>query len=169
MTFTKEQITYLESLPAVEHATATRITYTDAFKTQCLERYIQGDSPTGLFREAGLDPKIVGYKRIERSFARWRDLHDVPAYPRTPGLDGRGLDGRGGMRPIRTDANTNTDTIDATDAMNAMDILDATQYTPTNASEATAPDPRDLLIARQLHRIDELERELAELLHVRAA
>lgn len=167
MTFTKEQIAYLESLPAVEHATATRITYTDAFKTQCLERYIQGDSPTALFREAGLDPKIVGYKRIERSFARWRDLHDVPAYPRTPGLDGHGLDGRHGIRLIHTDANT--DTMDAMDEMSAMDILDATQYTSTGASEATDPDPRDLLIARQLHRIDELERELAKLLHVRAA
>ena len=72
MTFTQEQIAYLESLPAVEHASATRITYAEDFRRICLERYRHGASPTAMFREAGLDPKLVGYKRIERCFARWK-------------------------------------------------------------------------------------------------
>lgn len=25
-----------------------------------------------IFREAGLDPKIIGYKRVERCIARWK-------------------------------------------------------------------------------------------------
>lgn len=136
MTFTEEQIRYLEALPAVEHATATRITYTDEFKTRCMERYAQGASPTALFREAGLDPRIVGYKRIERSFARWREVHDVPAHPRIAGAGALSVDDPAPNRGVGS------------------------------------PDPRDLLIARQLHRITELERELAELaglMHVKAA
>ncbi|MBT1172466.1 hypothetical protein JS528_03630 [Bifidobacterium sp. MA2] len=133
MTFTKEQIKYLESLPAVEHATATRITYADAFKRQCLERYSSSASPTALFREAGLDPKLVGYKRIERSFARWRNRHDVPQY--------------------------------SPDAATAK--IDSSPFADDLPNMAGA-DPRDLLIARQLHRIDELERELADLLRVTA-
>lgn len=72
MTFTQEQIAYLESLPAVARASATRIRYADDFRRACLERYRHGESPTALFREAGLDPKLVGYKRIERCFARWK-------------------------------------------------------------------------------------------------
>ncbi|PST48700.1 hypothetical protein COO72_06300 [Bifidobacterium callitrichos] len=79
MTFTQEQIAYLESLPAVEHASATRITYAEDFRRICLERYRHGASPTAMFREAGLDPKLVGYKRIERCFARWKLQADSAA------------------------------------------------------------------------------------------
>ncbi|WP_146143590.1 hypothetical protein [Bifidobacterium callitrichos] len=59
-------------MPAVARASATRIRYADDFRRACLERYRHGESPTALFREAGLDPKLVGYKRIERCFARWK-------------------------------------------------------------------------------------------------
>lgn len=140
MTFTKEQIAYLESLPAVDRATETRITYADAFKRQCLERYSRGASPTALFREAGLDPKLVGYKRIERSFARWRSRNDVPQY------------------------------LHDASATKIDPSLTAAMNTATNDEANGVPsDPRDLLIARQMHRIDELERELARLLHVTVA
>ncbi len=37
-----------------------------------MERYYAGESPAAIFREAGLDPSLIGYKRIERSIARWR-------------------------------------------------------------------------------------------------
>ena len=37
-----------------------------------------GEKPTALFREAGLDPKLIGYKRIERAFARWRYMDRTP-------------------------------------------------------------------------------------------
>ncbi|NMM94501.1 HTH domain-containing protein [Bifidobacterium oedipodis] len=70
--FTKQQIQYLRTLPAVANVTAVRITYSDRFRTQATARYLSGDSPVRIFREAGLDPKIIGYKRIERAFARWK-------------------------------------------------------------------------------------------------
>lgn len=70
--FSPEEIRYLKSLPAVAEVTAKRITYTDEFKRYCIRRYNEGASPVRLFRDAGLDPALIGYKRIERCIARWR-------------------------------------------------------------------------------------------------
>lgn len=77
--FMPEQVAYLVSLPAVESVSGSRIRYARAFRDECLRRYALGEHPVALFREAGLDPKIVGYKRIERAFARWRDEAHVAA------------------------------------------------------------------------------------------
>lgn len=70
--FSPEEVAYLKTLPAVAEATARRIIYSEAFKQSCMRRYHAGESPVKLFREAGLDPALIGYKRIERCFARWR-------------------------------------------------------------------------------------------------
>ncbi len=42
------------NLPAVANVTEDRITYSDAFKQVCVIRYLAGESPTKIFREAGL-------------------------------------------------------------------------------------------------------------------
>ena len=70
--FSDEEIQLLRGLPAVANVTRNRITYSDAFKQVCTIRYLAGESPTKIFREAGLPPDLVGYKRIERSVARWK-------------------------------------------------------------------------------------------------
>lgn len=75
-TFSPEEIKYLKSLSAVAEATAKRITYTDDFKRYCVVHYNEGASPVRMFREAGLDPALIGYKRIERCLARWRESQD---------------------------------------------------------------------------------------------
>ena len=75
-TFSPEEIKYLKSLPAVAEATAKRITYTDDFKRYCVVHYNEGASPVRMFREAGLDPALIGHKRIERCLARWRESQD---------------------------------------------------------------------------------------------
>ena len=41
-------------------------------KTRKYLGYAEGGSPAAIFREAGLDPKIIGYKRVERCIARWK-------------------------------------------------------------------------------------------------
>ena len=74
--FSPEEVKYLKSLPAVAEATSKRITYTDDFKRYCVTRYNKGASPVRLFREAGLDSALIGYKRIERCLARWREAQD---------------------------------------------------------------------------------------------
>ena len=70
--FSDEEIQLLRGLPAVANVTRNRITYSDAFKQVCTIRYLAGESPTKIFREAGLPPELIGYKRIERSVARWK-------------------------------------------------------------------------------------------------
>lgn len=70
--FNEEEQAYLRSLAAVSRVTATRITYTTAFREECMRRYWQGESGVQIFRESGLGPEVIGYKRIERCIARWR-------------------------------------------------------------------------------------------------
>ena len=70
--FSDEEIQLLRGLPAVANVTRNRITYADSFKQVCTIRYLTGESPTKIFREAGLPPELIGYKRIERSVARWK-------------------------------------------------------------------------------------------------
>lgn len=67
-----DKLQMLRDLPAVANVSKDRITYSNAFKQVCVIRYLAGESPTKIFREAGLPPELIGYKRIERSVARWK-------------------------------------------------------------------------------------------------
>ena len=79
-TFTARERAYLSSLDAVESVDgSSRVHYADRFRDECMRRYRAGEKPTALFREAGLDPKLIGYKRIERAFARWRYMDRTPS------------------------------------------------------------------------------------------
>ena len=83
-TFTARERAYLLSLAAVESVDgASRVHYADWFRDECMRRYRAGEKPTALFREAGLDPKLIGYKRIERAFARWRYMDRTPTLRET--------------------------------------------------------------------------------------
>ena len=63
--FTAKERAYLASLPAVKSVSPSHIRYTDRFKVEVMCRYNAGESPSAIFREAGLDPKLIGYKRVE--------------------------------------------------------------------------------------------------------
>lgn len=67
-----DELQMLRDLPAVANVSKDRITYSNAFKQVCVIRHLAGESPTKIFREAGLPPELIGYKRIERSVARWK-------------------------------------------------------------------------------------------------
>ena len=83
--FSIREVEYLESLPAVDRVRSGRIVYNDAFKRDCIRRYRNGESPAEIFRSAGLDSALIGYKRIERSIARWKaTLGDDGARPTVP-------------------------------------------------------------------------------------
>ncbi|NMM93293.1 transposase [Bifidobacterium sp. DSM 109957] len=70
--FTPEEAAYLSMLPAVKHVSSTRISYTHEFKVTCLADYLSGHSPSAFFRQSGLEPSLIGSKRIERCVARWK-------------------------------------------------------------------------------------------------
>lgn len=187
MTFTKEQVAYLESLPAVEHVGVTRITYSDAFRRECLERYHQGERPTELFRKAGLDPKLVGRKRIERCFARWREQERLesattdresqtresaesreasethePAETQGPKQGGheRRNDGKTTPHDGRSRKRARGRAHNR-----ARERAWTIETSTPDDDQSRFSDPRDMIIAHQALLIDELEHEIEELRH----
>lgn len=70
--FSSAQIKRLIKLRAVVKVSPSRIRYAEWFKRECVMRADAGESPTYLFREAGLGPEFIGEKRIERCMDRWR-------------------------------------------------------------------------------------------------
>ncbi|QOL35286.1 hypothetical protein BL8807_05405 [Bifidobacterium lemurum] len=154
--FSAEEVRYLRKLPAVANATRNRIMYSEAFKRSCLRRYFAGESPVKMFREAGLDPSLVGYKRIERCFARWKEQakkEGVEQY--LAGGDGDdavdfspesfALDR---VRPVRKKNRGGGGIVTAS----------------TRMSRDSWEEARDLIIAQQAWRIDQLEHRLASMM-----
>ena len=146
----EEQIVYLRSLRAVKKVSSNRIRYTEEFKKNCMERYFNGESPAAIFREAGLDSSIIGYKRIERCIARWRQ--EGYGLPEDSASDADGdqaedAAGRGEARRER-----------------AREVRTRSIYKPGMKLRAKRnSDLRDILIAQQVRRIDELEHEIERL------
>ena len=61
----------------IKSVTDYRIYYTDTFKEYFIHEYINGRGPSDIFRGAGIDPSLLGSKRIERAAARWREEYDI--------------------------------------------------------------------------------------------
>lgn len=169
--FSPEEVEYLRSLPVVAEATSRRITYTESFKHNCMRRYHAGESPVELFREAGLDPSLIGYKRIERCFARWRKIACRMGTDRLVSVDGNG----GVVPSASADVAPSAESAEVARSAVSQPVQptqttetqsNATLPAPRNAAEVpilSGGDVRDLLIAQQVRRIDELEREVAAL------
>ena len=150
-------------LPAVSNVTRDRITYSDTFRQVCTIRYLAGESPTKIFREAGLPPELVGYKRIERSVARWKDAAIKSVSGSDTMTDGeiiaqlaarykRALATRRSLEDI---ANTATEPKPAaTAASNDVHPLSLGLFDGDTAG---------IIIRQQARRIDELERDVVRL------
>ena len=147
--FTTKERAYLASLPAVKSVSASHIRYADQFRVEVMCRYNAGESPSDIFREAGLDPKLIGYKRIERCIARWKKQQE--------------REERNGKQPQRylQDIDELQDGSLTQDDSGETKSDDASQDPISKLARAQlAISKRDLLIARQALRIDELERVL---------
>ncbi|NMM94187.1 hypothetical protein [Bifidobacterium oedipodis] len=83
--FSDGVVAYLASLPVVASVSRERIVYADGFKVECMRRYCAGERASAIFRSVGLDPKLVGAKRVERCVNRWR--HDESIMRRALGQD----------------------------------------------------------------------------------
>ena len=175
-TFSPEEIKYLKSLSAVAEATAKRITYTDDFKRYCVVHYNEGASPVRMFREAGLDPALIGYKRIERCLARWRESQDEIL---NSGNAKAGVENKLGAPNIPESARAARAWRDSAESSLPAGTGSESDFHvsperraiifPVSRKEQNN-DLRDLLISQQVRRIDELERQvdmLEALLHGR--
>lgn len=175
--FSVREIEYLESLPAVERVDNGRIRYTDDFKRECVQRYRAGESPSEIFRRSGLDAALIGYKRIERCMARWKNSArlSASAQPEEP------------ASRFDVAQRLRWTTFGQTRRLTGVAALDDTCDVPLNQASTQAEHadegPRlnetnvesdddaallddhllKLIIRQQARRIDELEHELAQL------
>lgn len=156
--FTLKEAAYLQSLPAVKHVTATRITYEDSFKIECIRRYLRGESARKIFREAGLMPSLIGDKRIERCVARWKTTKSIvdAAVRHNTVAESTRIGLAGGQ--------------EATEATNMQALLDS--YDIANAAFAAVSDNkrkrdmfdvRDLIIYQQAQQIRILQDYIARM------
>ncbi|OZG61934.1 hypothetical protein BLEM_1243 [Bifidobacterium lemurum] len=153
--FSAEEVRYLRKLPAVANATRNRIMYSEAFKRSCLRRYFAGESPVKMFREAGLDPSLVGYKRIERCFARWKEQakkEGVEQYL------------AGGDGDDAVDFSPESFALDRVRPVRKKNRGGGIVTASTRMSRDSWEEARDLIIAQQAWRIDQLEHRLASMM-----
>lgn len=64
-TFTPEQMECLRMSPHVKSVSPSTVKFTQEFRDMFLKRLRAGDSPRKIFRESGIDPRILGDKRIQ--------------------------------------------------------------------------------------------------------
>ena len=189
--FTAQELRYLRSLPAVAAVSSGRIRYVEAFKRECVRKYRAGESPARIFRAAGLDSALIGYKRIERCIARWRNM-DIRPTPEHEAEDNAYKKAVARWRQIfvaqlahSVAADMTTGTAQAASAAEssraAVERSSPMVSSPVSKSASSAAehtvrpqaqrvrlsqpgeDLRDLLIAQQIRRIRELERTLERL------
>ena len=63
--FTPEQVEQLRKNKYVKHVSEKAITYTEEFKEVFTLEYNSGKLPSQILTEMGLDPKVLGYKRLD--------------------------------------------------------------------------------------------------------
>ena len=153
--FDDDEIDYLRSLPAVNSVGRNRIRYTDQFREYCMQRYRAGDSPTGIFRDVGLDPSLIGYKRIERCVDRWK----------TSAI--KSVTGSGNMSDSEIIAQLVNRYEHAFVMRRNLDSITnrTMEHIPVKAQGGDGIDvgTASIIIKQQARRIDELERANAEL------
>lgn len=162
--FSDEEIQLLRGLPAVANVTRNRITYSDAFKQVCTIRYLAGESPTKIFREAGLPPDLVGYKRIERSVARWK-ADAIKSVSGNDHLDDSEIIAQLVERYKRTlVTRRNLDNIASDVPDSSVPVMSEGAVGAYVSIGALDGDTAGIIIKQQARRIDELERANASLL-----
>lgn len=72
--FSLKEMEALKENPWVSSVSALRVQYSTEFKKHFVEEYEAGKKPTVIFRECGFDPRVLGYKRIERATYRWKRM-----------------------------------------------------------------------------------------------
>ena len=76
--FTKEQVEELSRSVYVRRVDETTVSFTDEFKELFIHEYFDdGKKPGDIFRGAGIDTSILGYKRVERCSYHWRKDYEA--------------------------------------------------------------------------------------------
>lgn len=98
--FTQEQQALLSKNPYITKVSNKSITYLEDFKIHAINEYAKGKGPSQIFKEAGIDPKLIGEKNPMRSLARWRTIYFKEGHL---GLTGEKRGRSGSARPKTSD------------------------------------------------------------------
>ena len=169
--FTAKERAYLASLPAVKSVSPSHIRYTDRFKVEVMCRYNAGESPSAIFREAGLDPKLIGYKRRnEHTNHYMQDCDDELEAIELRGDDvdqsvvdlyGAGAAGTSGSDVATRNVGASGSNVVQSQGSDKLQESRASQDMLSKLAQAQLTINKcDMLIAKQALRIDELERVL---------
>lgn len=166
--FSAREIRYLQSLPAVERVSQGRIHYTEGFKRDCIRQYNAGESPARIFRRAGLDSSLIGYKRIERCIARWkRSAGSMPSDDASGG-DGSKTsfeipESQRWMQPVTLPVGVSRRAED--DASGDMSLVrDLSELLGDRVRQVAGErGVYGLIIVQQARRIEQLERQLEQI------
>jgi hypothetical protein len=71
--FTAQQLEELLQSPHVSYVSRSTISYTLKFKEMAWQRYCDGVDPVKIFRDAGLDPDVLGRERIKGFIDKLRE------------------------------------------------------------------------------------------------
>ena len=71
--FSETEVQQLRENPNVDYVTEREIFFTEAFKQLAWEQKQSGKTLPTIFRENGIDPQILGHKRIENFSRRLRE------------------------------------------------------------------------------------------------
>lgn len=156
--FSLREAAYLESLPAVKHVTASRITYDESFKVECMRRYLRGESARKIFRESGLDPEMIGNKRIERCVSRWKNTDSIviAAVEQDEQMAVKAFN-----EASEGNASGQIDSAKAQILMDSYSIADAAFAALSRDGKSHGmPDMRDLIICQQTQQIVLLQKQV---------
>lgn len=78
--FNKDQIEELSKNPYVQKVSEKTITYTEEFRMEFFLMYQQGNSPSSILRSMGINPKILGRKRISSIVSRVKVMAEKGAF-----------------------------------------------------------------------------------------
>ena len=76
--FTDEQIEILKKSPYVSKVSRANVYFTEEFKKEFIRLYRMGIGPREIVRELGIDPQILGERRIDHLSARIREQSSRP-------------------------------------------------------------------------------------------
>lgn len=107
---TEEQISILSKNPNIVKVTPRHIHYTQTFKNYFCREYAKGRSSTEIFREQGIDPKVLGETRVATLRTYYNSVKNA-----FPGRENLALEGKNPYRGTKgsghTELQTNADIV----------------------------------------------------------
>lgn len=123
-----------------------------------MRRYLRGESARKIFRESGLDPEMIGNKRIERCVSRWKNTDSIviAAVEQDEQMAVKAFN-----EASEGNASGQIDSAKAQILMDSYSIADAAFAALSRDGKSHGmPDMRDLIICQQTQQIVLLQKQV---------